>query len=325
MPANYSYHLSTLNKSQQSIYETFIKKLRMYSSTIKLPFVHPNEILLVFEALLLDHPDLFYTSSYRYLRDLNKAVIINPDYHFSLNEIRQHEATILSSLSFVDAVKNKSDFEKVLHIHDFILDNIKYDRTFSGNSNTVLGVAKDRAAVCEGISKYVKLALDCLSVKSIVVLGHATNFAFSQSASEAHSWNMVEINGGWYHLDVTFDLTLKHKKNRYDYFLVKDEDIRIDHSTGTKLPMSSLQSMDYYFTKGLAVAKSFELERLINSGLLNGQRIMQFRLLNVRDGLNPSEKILQVAKEQCQLVLNRSFSVEVRYNRALWIYEIEIL
>jgi hypothetical protein len=315
-----------LSQKQQKIYESINKKVRSYGDAVKLPFAHANEIHMAFEALLLDNPEIFYMDAYQCSKDLNKqTIMLKPEYKYPTREMRQHQETIESSLTFIEAVKHKSDYEKVLYVHDIISENVRYDHTFSDTSSSVLGVARNRAAVCEGIAKYVKLALDCLSVKSVVVVGHAINPAFDQSAAEPHAWNMVEINGGWYHLDVTFDLTLKHKSNRYDYFLVKDEDIKIDHSTANKLPPTAIKPMDYYYTKGLAVAKSFDLEQLIHDGLLNGQRVMQFRLLNVREGLNPSDKVLKVAEEQCQRILNRSFSVEVRYNSVLWIFELEII
>jgi len=325
IPNEYKYHLSTLSIFQQELYELMYKKISSYSNTAKLPFAHANEILVAFKAVLLDNPEIFYVKSYQYIKDLNmQTVLFKPEYNFSMKEMRQYQAALESSLSFIEAVRQKNDYEKVMHIHNFILANVSYDQSFSDISNSALGVALNKTAVCEGIAKYVKLALDCLSVKSIVVVGRATNPAFDQSVSEAHTWNMVEINGGWYHLDVTFDLTLKHKINRYDYFLVKDEDIKINHSTGNKLPPTSTKPMDYYFTNGLTVAKAFDLERLIYNGLLNGERVMQFKLRNVREGLNPCDKILRVAQEQCQKALSRSFSVEARYNNALWVFELEI-
>ena len=320
----YRHHLSNLNDLQQGIYAAIYKKLCSCRNTVKLPIAHPNEILLAFEAILLDNPEIFYVDSFQYISELNKAVALTPNYLFSASEIRRHQEAVQSSLAFTGAVGNKSDYEKVLYVHDAILNSVRYDYTFAGISNTVLGVAENKLGVCEGIAKYVKLALDCLSVKSIVVTGRATNPSLDRSVSEAHAWNMVEVDGNWHHLDVTFDLTLKHKTNRYDYFLISDEDIRVDHSTGNKLPSASVKQKDYYYLKGLAVAKSVNLEKLIYDGLVQGQRIMQFKLLNVREGLDPCDKVMQIAQAQCQSVLPNASSVELRYNSALWVFELEI-
>ena len=46
-----------------------------------------------------------------------------------------------------------------------------------------------------------------------------------------HTWNIVRINGKYYHLDATFDNTLGNDKKeiRYDYFNLDDQQIFRDH------------------------------------------------------------------------------------------------
>jgi hypothetical protein len=321
----YRYHYQFLNSSQQKSYDLMDKNIRLCKKTFKLPISHANEITFIFESFLLDNPDVFYVNSFQYTKDLNKQIIImSPDYSFSINEIKQYLKIIDKVLSSFNAYKNESDYEKVLIVHDEILKNVVYDDTFSPISHSIIGIINSRSAVCEGIAKYVKLALERLSIKSAVISGHAVNPAFGQGERESHAWNIVEVNGSWYHLDVTFDLTIKHNMNRYDYFLVSTEEISRDHTTVNKLPPSSHKLMDYYTTNGLALAKSTNLEQLITRKLKNNELVMQFKLLNVREGLDPKDKVLKVAKNQCQQVLSRSFSVEIRYNNAMWVFELEV-
>ena len=49
-----------------------------------------------------------------------------------------------------------------------------------------------------------------------------------------HTWNIVRINGQYYHLDATFDNTLGKNEDgltsiRYDYFNLDDKNIFRDH------------------------------------------------------------------------------------------------
>ena len=49
-----------------------------------------------------------------------------------------------------------------------------------------------------------------------------------------HTWNIVRINGKYYHLDATFDNTLTRnctigEEIRYDYFNLEDKSIFRDH------------------------------------------------------------------------------------------------
>ena len=300
------------------------KKIRSRGNSVTLPFVHANEIWIAFEAMLADNPWIFYTQSYKYSKDLNKSkIVLQPAYRFSDREIRQHQATLSSSLAFFDTEKKKSDYEKVLYVHDSILHNVVYDYSVTGEAHTALGIALDNKAVCEGIAKYVKLASDYLSIKSIVVTGRATNPAFEQYETENHAWNMVEIDGKWYHLDVTFDLTIKHKLSRYDYFLVRDEEIKRSHSTGNILPPTATQPMDFYTTNGMTAKNISEFETLVYNAINAGQRVMQFKLFNIGNGDVPSDEVLEAVSMQCGRLLN-GYSIEMRYNDALWVFEIEI-
>ena len=323
---NYRYHFTTLTDTQKTIYELVYKKINSCGAHTSLPFIHVNEIWLAFEAMLLDNPLIFYTDGYKYTKDLNKKKIeMQPEYKLPSNQVSKLKSMISSSLSFVESVKKSSDFEKVKYVHDYILDTVTYDYSVSKDSHSVVGVALSKSGVCEGIAKYVKLALDCLSIKSIVVTGRAVNPAFEQDTNEPHAWNMVEVDGKWYHMDVTFDLTLKHKTNRYDYFLVGDKDISISHTSGQKLPPTSNIAMDYYSINGLTAANFVELGKLIYTSITNKQRIVQLRLLNVGNRDDQSEMVLQEAEKQCKLLLSsRGYSIAVRYNNLLWVFEIEI-
>ena len=322
MQTSYRYYYSLLNEPQKKIYETIYKKVNAYSSCIQLSLVHPNEFGLIHEAILLDNPEIFYFNAYRYTKDLNKKrLVIEPDYTLPQNVISHHKRNIASSVSFFETARQMSEYEKIMYVHNYVLDNITYD--YPEDAHTVLGIVKDRKGVCEGIAKYVKLALDYLSLKSIVVIGHAVNPAFELDVSENHAWNMVAINGNWYHLDVTFDLTLKHKNNRYDYFLVGDSELKRSHSMGNRQPASTSVESDYYFINGLAVENATELGRIIYENLSKGHRTFQVKLRNIPDGFDPTEKVMQETETQCQRVFN-SYSIEVRYNNILWIYEIDI-
>lgn len=46
-----------------------------------------------------------------------------------------------------------------------------------------------------------------------------------------HAWNLVRLNGRWYHLDVTWDDPIPDQAGRlrYDYYLLPDKLIKKDH------------------------------------------------------------------------------------------------
>lgn len=130
---------------------------------------------------------------------------------------RERVQKVINEILKTPGLREMSDFQKEVFVHDFILNNVQYDHTL-GNGGarlepyTVYGAFVEKRAVCEGIAKAVKLLLNLLDVKCIVVDG--------QVNGNNHSWNIVKIKDFAYNLDVTFDMgRMVHKGvMRYDYF-----------------------------------------------------------------------------------------------------------
>ena len=59
-----------------------------------------------------------------------------------------------------------------------------------------------------------------------------SNYAGSGNYGEGHAWNLVQLDGQWYHLDVTWNDPLPDRGNevRYGYFLVSDTHLARDHT-----------------------------------------------------------------------------------------------
>lgn len=96
-----------------------------------------------------------------------------------------------------------SDFDKEKAIHDYIVKNTRYDKenfdkgTTPIESHTAYGVFVNGTAVCEGYAIAMKKMLDIANVESLIVIGKADNVD--------HAWNLVKLNGQWYHADPTWD------------------------------------------------------------------------------------------------------------------------
>ena len=221
-----SYYYGRLTDEQKKLYRVIKSGLESMTKEIKLPLKPINEISLIFNSILLDNPMIFYVSSFSQTNDLYKQkCIVRPDYKYALSFVKQHVSYIQDYLKAFDGIKAKSDIVKEIYVHDYCLNNFRYDYSFGEYSFSVLGLVLNGTAVCEGIAKFVKLSLDYLGVNSLVVYGRAKNPIYDDKM-EMHAWNMVEIERKTYHLDVTFDMSLKVKVNRYDYFNLADEDIK---------------------------------------------------------------------------------------------------
>lgn len=97
---------------------------------------------------------------------------------------------------FDDALSTK---DQIKAIHDYIIDNSKYDsnRTDNGvveyKSDLAYGPLIEGYGICGGYSDAMELFLEDMNIKSYKI------------SSESHVWNAVNLYDNWYHLDLTWD------------------------------------------------------------------------------------------------------------------------
>ncbi len=111
---------------------------------------------------------------------------------------------------------NMTDTDKIKVIHDYIINNTKYDDAkISGitkdNSNNAYGVLIDGYGICSGYTDAMALFLNKMNIQNIKV------------SSSKHIWNLVYINGQWSNLDLTFDDPITETGEdilSHDYFLI---------------------------------------------------------------------------------------------------------
>ena len=111
---------------------------------------------------------------------------------------------------------------KIKAIHDYIINNTKYDIDRSDNkvtkyhSDTAYGALIEKYSICGGYADSMKLFLDRL---------HIPNYKIS---SENHIWNLVKLDNEWYHLDLTWDdpvTSTGENVLEYDYFLITTDEL----------------------------------------------------------------------------------------------------
>lgn len=86
----------------------------------------------------------------------------------------------------------------ILQLHNYIITKSVYDSdkisgTSNHNSDKATGALFEGFAICSGYTDAMQLFLEKMGLNNYRV------------ASEKHTWNAVEIDGVWYHLDLTWD------------------------------------------------------------------------------------------------------------------------
>lgn len=111
--------------------------------------------------------------------------------------------------------------EKIKVIHDYIIDHAEYDqlkvdkdKISPYKSNTAYGVLIEGYGTCNGYADAMAIFLNKLNV---------INYKIS---NDTHIWNLVYLDGKWYHLDLTWDDPISDKNiNRNTYFLITTKEL----------------------------------------------------------------------------------------------------
>jgi len=243
---NYYYEL--LNKEGQKAYYAMKEGLLNLQDEIQVPFLDKKSLSDIYFMIRMDCPKIFYTVTFSYkYYDNSSFVILCPVYLFDKSKIKEHiQAMDARVKKLARQAENMNEKEKEQYIHDFLVQNVKYDKLKKEYSHEIIGALGNGVAVCEGIAKAVKVLCDSLNIWCIIVLSDNNP---EKGIKYRHAWNIVKIGGVYYHLDATFDNTLtKGDVLRYDYYNLADKQVFRDHEPSI-WPVPTCSDAEHFYYK----------------------------------------------------------------------------
>lgn len=207
-------------------------------------FIKPEEFSDIYGNYHIYGKYSEYVSSYYILKGKVVLTFYKPIDEIK-NEIKSVDDYIERELNKLE--EDLSDLDKVKKIHDLILAEIDYVNNLDqvsyseGGSksidlHTAFAAVETGQTVCTGYSKLFMEFLDELGVPNITLTGR-TNVS--------HMWNLVYLDGLWYHFDLTnndyirkptgYDVDMDipsaiiNPDKKYKYFLMTDEEISLTH------------------------------------------------------------------------------------------------
>ncbi len=169
------------------------------------------------------HPYNSYTSI-KTLFDETGEITIKVTHLYSNEEIDRIDKDI--DLLIENVVKDSmSDKEKILALHDYIINNTKYDieransetNSSEYDSARILGVLYDHYAICSGYADLMAVILEKLNIPNYKI------------SSETHVWNALYLDNEWWHLDLTWDDPISTSGKDildHSYFLIDSKTLR---------------------------------------------------------------------------------------------------
>lgn len=209
-----------------------------------------------------------YSSDFKLL-----AATINPQVMGALNEEEISTLNTLRDMSEEIKKQYNYAYARELLIHNYITTSFRYAQNTDGERvHSVVGLVNDGFAVCQAYADAFRIMCIMCGIPCEIVEGELDG--------QPHAWNMVKINGEYYHVDVTSDdpvpdnMLMQH----YDYFNVTDEEIQKTHKIVSEgLPECTSTKCNYFVRNGLIVHNQEELSNLIRLKISDGKSSYTFK------------------------------------------------
>ncbi|MBR5870076.1 MAG: S-layer homology domain-containing protein [Clostridia bacterium] len=208
----------TASEVTRGAVDTIANGLLTLSDKIDLSAYHLTlEQLTAVYQEAVKRPEFFYVGnrySYSINSRTNEILSITPEYTMRgtalSNAQKQYNAGLNDILSGVDA--KWSDLEKLLYLHDQLAVRYTYDNTYSYFD--AYHLLTEGRAVCQGYTMLLQALLNAVGIENDTVISGQMN----------HTWNLVRLNGSWYHVDVTWADPVPEQYGQaiHTYFLKSD-------------------------------------------------------------------------------------------------------
>ena len=241
---NYSikWAYNTLTDNQKAAYEALIDGILNCKAKIDLLDckISKTDYDKVFTAICADNPHIISTrGAGDWLPAGSKMSYIKYHYNLSAAQCAETMKTIEKNTASViaEAKTLGTDYDRIKLFHDWIINRTDYianDELYTWRLDGPIIYAK---SVCEGYSKAFSYLCQSVGIECICISGTGNG--------GGHMWNMVKLNGNWYHMDVTWDDPLTSDGRpvlRYNYFLISEAKIKENHTINNDIKIPTAPS-----------------------------------------------------------------------------------
>lgn len=307
-----AYYYSLMQPVERETYHALLVGLHSLSPAIHVPRLSGEQLSTLFFQLRLDHPEIFYAVGYSCRGSIGaESWEFLPDYMFQKSKIQDHQKAIQARMERVlRPARDLKEPEREQYIHDFILDNVRYDKLEKPYSHEIIGPMTNGVGVCEGIAKTVKMLCDALDIPCMIPISDRDR---ANGEKYLHAWNILTIGGKRYHMDATFDNTLsKAGAKRYDYYNLSDEKIFRDHRALLySAPKCTDNDRFWYKDHKLSFTKMEDVENRIDQAIRKKREIYVFHW---RGGYLTREILIELCERIEKAASKRQKGVEIAVN-----------
>ena len=282
------YLFNQLSPEQQSCYIKIDNAIfSMQTGEINVGNCSQKDFELIYQCVRRDRPEYFWLPmNYSWKGSGSRFSVIfaesESEWLYTAPEREKIEVKIKRVLTEFSASLSKTatDYESELAAHDWLAQKATYNKAALSDYEeyadawSIKGAFVDGRIVCEGYTKAMQVLLNMLGIENTPATGVTDG---------PHMWNMVKLDGEWYHLDVTSNDT--DRDTRHFFFNVTDENILCDRtiypdisllkdgdtddaSFNYALPKATSLKMNYYVKNGTYVSSADKVSAVLTDAVL---------------------------------------------------------
>ena len=204
IPDSFLFFRNTLNQNQKACYDAIYKALMKGEENVVMPVgINIDEMEDVIHAVNYDNPEAFWWAG-DYMCWANSNLIVTAvfcQYAIESSKLQEEYEKFWKATAplIFYASKLPDEMSKIKYVHDYICLSVEYDYEAAESNNcggiyqTPYGAAVNYKTVCGGYAALFQyymqqLGIPCAKIRSI-----------------EHGWNLLEINGQYYQMDVTWN------------------------------------------------------------------------------------------------------------------------
>lgn len=122
----------------------------------------------------------------------------------------------IDTFIITNAIENMDNYSKIKTFHDHIVNITEYDSEHTEKTFNAYNLLISGKAICGGYSDIMSIYLNMIGLQNYKI------------NSDNHIWNLVNLDGTWYHLDATWDDPVSDDKKDYllhNFFLISTSEL----------------------------------------------------------------------------------------------------
>ena len=295
------YHYRQLNAVEKDIYDRVRDAVEAGKTSLTINNVDANTYVSALArsvyAFVRDYPLYFwlregYEASYVTRSGINSDTVnvdlVCMEFHTADMNTQKYQNELQAKVREIAAQAEnlRTDYEKALFVHDYLITHTEYDTEGFNESQkdkydakydytyTAYGCLFNNKCVCEGYAKAFKLILDTLGIECV--------YAAGTGDGELHAWNAILLDGDYYWVDVTWDDPGTENwpnEAKHTYFCMTDKQIGVTHEVETKyftMPVCTANKYYYYVYNDLMLTSADEAQMAAILNRAPGEKMLEF-------------------------------------------------